>query len=195
MSAPQDHRSELKLDCDVLVVGGGAAGVAAAVVASRRGARVVLVERYGFCGGGAVAGLSGTICGMYAATNDVKAPPRQVVHGFLDEFVAAMERHGGLAAPVRYGKTFTRVHDPLVWREVADGLLTEAGVQVLFHTTVFGAPSRVEKKSKASSPTPKRDARRSRPRLPSTQAATLTSSRWPASHPSSGNTGECKIRR
>ena len=67
-----DHRSELKLDCDVLVVGGGAAGVAAAVIAARRGARVVLVEKYGFCGGGAVAGLSGTICGMYAATNDVK---------------------------------------------------------------------------------------------------------------------------
>ena len=139
MSSSQDHRSALKLDCDVLVVGGGAAGVAAAVIAARRGARVVLVERYGFCGGGAVAGLSGTICGMYAATNDANAPPRQLVHGFLDEFVAALEQRGGLAPPVRYGKTFTRVHDPLVWREAADALLSEAGVQVLFHTTVFGA--------------------------------------------------------
>jgi hypothetical protein len=134
-----DHRAAVRLDCDVLVVGGGAAGVAAAVVAARRGARVVLVERYGFCGGGAVAGLSGTICGMYAATNDCAAPPRQVVHGFLDTFVAEMERRGGLANPVRYGKTFTRVHDPLVWREAADALLAEAGVQVLFHTTVRGA--------------------------------------------------------
>ena len=135
----QDHRTALNLDCDVLVVGGGAAGVAAAVVAARRGVRVVLVERYGFCGGGAVAGMSGTICGMYAATNDVNAPPKQVVHGFLDEFVAAMEHRGGLAPPVRYGKTFTRVHDPLIWREAADALLAEAGVQVFFHTTVFGA--------------------------------------------------------
>ena len=123
----------------MLVVGGGAAGVAAAVVAARRGGRVILVEKYGFCGGGAVAGLSGTICGMYAATDDAKARPRQLVHGFLDEFVVAMERRGGLAPPVRYGKTFTRVHDPLVWREAADALLAEAGVQVLFHTTVFGA--------------------------------------------------------
>jgi FAD dependent oxidoreductase len=139
LSAVLDCRSELKLDCDVLVVGGGAAGVAAAIVAARRGARVVLVERYGFCGGGAVAGLSGTICGMYAATNNVNAPPQQVVHGFLDEFVAAMEQRGGLAAPVRYGKTFTRVHDPLVWREVADALLAEAGVHVFLHTTVVGA--------------------------------------------------------
>ena len=139
MSILLDCRSELKLDCDVLVVGGGAAGVAAAVVAARRGARVVLLERYGFCGGGAVAGLSGTVCGMYAATDDASAPPRQMVHGFLDEFVAALERRGGLAPPVRYGKTFTRVHDPLVWREAADALLAEAGVQVLLHTTVFGA--------------------------------------------------------
>src|SRR5579863_8411682 len=97
LSVSMDHRSELKFDCDVLVVGGGAAGVAAAVTAARRGARVVLVERYGFCGGGAVAGLSGTICGMYAATNNTSAPPRQVVHGFLDEFVVAMEQRGGLA--------------------------------------------------------------------------------------------------
>ncbi|MGC1553668.1 MAG: FAD-dependent oxidoreductase, partial [Bradyrhizobium sp.] len=139
MSDLLDLRSELKLDCDVLVVGGGAAGVAAAIIAARRGARVVLVEKYGFCGGGAVAGLSGTICGMYAATNDASAPPRQLVHGFLDEFVVAMEQRGGLAPPIRYGKTFTRVHDPLVWREAADALLMEAGVQVLFHTTVFGA--------------------------------------------------------
>jgi hypothetical protein len=134
-----DQRTALRLDCDVLVVGGGAAGVAAAVVASRRGARVTLVERYGFCGGGAVAGLSGTICGMYAATDDRNAPPQQVVHGFLDEFVAEMEQRGGLADPVRYGKTFTRVHDPLVWREAADALLARAGVEVLLHTTVTGA--------------------------------------------------------
>jgi hypothetical protein len=76
---------------------------------------------------------------MYAATDNRAAPPQQVVHGFLDEFVAAMERRHGLSGPLRYGKTFTRVHDPHVWREVADGLLAEAGVNVLFHTTAFGA--------------------------------------------------------
>jgi hypothetical protein len=50
-----------------------------------------------------------------------------------------LESRGGLTAPVRYGKTYTRVHDPLVWREAADHVLREAGVQVLFHTTVTGA--------------------------------------------------------
>jgi len=134
-----DRRMATRLDTDVLVVGGGAAGVAAAVTAARQGARVTLLEKYGFCGGGAVAGLSGTICGMYAATDNRAAPPLQVVHGFLDEFVAAMEYRHGLTEPLRYGKTFTRVHDPHVWREVADGLLAEAGVNVMFHTTVVGA--------------------------------------------------------
>ena len=139
MTAPTDRRPGFRIETDVLVAGGGAAGVAAAVTAARRGLKVTLVERYGFCGGGAVAGLSGTVCGLYAASADPGAPPEQVVFGFADEFVHLLESRGGLTAPVRYGKTYTRVHDPLVWREAADHVLREAGVQVLFHTTVTGA--------------------------------------------------------
>ncbi|NLN18222.1 MAG: FAD-dependent oxidoreductase, partial [Firmicutes bacterium] len=44
-------------EVDVLVCGGGPAGVCAAVAAARRGARVMLVERYGFFGGMSTAGL------------------------------------------------------------------------------------------------------------------------------------------
>ena len=134
-----DRRSRTVGDCDVLVVGGGAAGVATAVTAARCGRRVILVERYGFCGGGAVAGMSGTVCGLYAASDDRTRPPEQVVFGFADEFVRLLEQRGGLAAPVRYGKTYTRVHDPLVWREAADYALGEARVQVVLHCTVTGA--------------------------------------------------------
>ena len=42
---------------DVLVAGGGPAGIAAAAAAARVGARTVLVERYGYLGGLATAGL------------------------------------------------------------------------------------------------------------------------------------------
>jgi FAD dependent oxidoreductase len=132
-----DKRPGFSIDSDVVVAGGGAAGVAAAVTAARQGLRVVLVERYGFCGGGAVAGMSGTVCGLYAASENA-ARPQQVVFGFADEFVQLLESRGGLTPPVRYGKTWTRVHDPLVWREAADHLVREAGVQVLFHSTVTG---------------------------------------------------------
>ena len=42
---------------DVLVAGGGPTGIAAALAAAREGARTMLVERYGYLGGMATAGL------------------------------------------------------------------------------------------------------------------------------------------
>jgi hypothetical protein len=131
----RDMRPVETIEADVFVAGGGAAGLAAAVTAARQGCRVVLAERYGFCGGGAVAGLSGTVCGLYEAS-DGDAPPNQLVHGFVDEFIAMMRARGGLGEPVKYGKTYTVVHDPLVWREVGDALLREAGITVIYHATV-----------------------------------------------------------
>ena len=135
--ARYDGRPDLPVlaDVDVLVVGAGAAGVAAATVAAEAGRSVLLIERYGFCGGAAVAGMSGTICGMYLA-HDEPSPPVQVVFGFTERFRQELVKRGGLTEPQRYGKTFTVTHDPLVWREVADDLLESAGVQILFHTVV-----------------------------------------------------------
>jgi hypothetical protein len=133
-----DVRTVDDLQCDVLVIGGGAAGVATAVTARRQGLKVVLLERYGFCGGGAVAGLSGTVCGMYLATDRVAAKPEPVVFGFAQEFCKLLEERGGLGAPLRYGKTWTRVHDPLVWRDAADALLSETGVHVIYHAVATG---------------------------------------------------------
>lgn len=70
-----DHCLPVLAEVDVAVVGGGAAGVAAAETAARRGRSTLLIERYGFCGGAAVAGMSGTICGMYLSTErDVNRP-------------------------------------------------------------------------------------------------------------------------
>ncbi len=43
-------------EADVIVVGGGPGGLGAAVMAARAGARVLLIERYGFLGGMATAG-------------------------------------------------------------------------------------------------------------------------------------------
>jgi len=123
-------------EIDVLVVGGGAAGVAAAETSANMGKSTYLIEKYGFCGGAAVAGLSGTICGMYNAGDDPE--PKQVVFGFTERFRQELAKRGGVTEPQMYGKTFTVTHDPLVWREVADDLLEAAGVTVLFHTAVTG---------------------------------------------------------
>lgn len=133
-----DTRERLAATADVVVIGGGAAGVAAATTAARAGQKVVLLERYGFCGGGAVAGLSGTVCGMYLATDRQAQKPEQVVFGFADEFLNNLRAVGGVTEPVRYGKTYTLVHDPLAWKNVADRMLTDAGVEVIFHASVTG---------------------------------------------------------
>lgn len=126
----------LLADVDVVVVGGGAAGVAAATVCAENGLSVVIVEKYGFFGGAAVAGMSGTICGLFMATDH--GEPNQVVHGFTERFRAELAERGGVTAPQKYGKTWTVAHDPLVWREVADAQLERAGVRILLHTTVTG---------------------------------------------------------
>ena len=135
-----DHLPDLPVlrEVDVLVVGGGSAGVAAATVCGRNGLSTALIEKYGFCGGAAVAGLSGTICGMFMASDKEDRQPEQVVFGFTEEFRNRLAKRGGVTEPQIYGKTYTVTHDPLVWREVADECLEEAGVEVFFHTTVTG---------------------------------------------------------
>lgn len=135
-----EHTPDLPVlaEVEVLVIGGGPAGVAAAETAGRLGKNTWLIEKYGFCGGAAVAGLSGTICGMYMASDDENAQPDQVVFGFTERFRQALENKGGVTAPQRYGKTYTVTHDPLMWREVADDFLEQANVKTLFHTSVTG---------------------------------------------------------
>ncbi len=55
------RQTDVCAEVDVLVCGGGSAGVAAAVAAARGGARVLLLERYGYLGGLATGGLVITV--------------------------------------------------------------------------------------------------------------------------------------
>src|ERR1700712_3288815 len=56
---------------------------------------------------------------------------------FASRFIELMKPRGGITEPQRYGNTYTLTHDPLVWREAGDHFLGEAGVHVLFHSTVI----------------------------------------------------------
>ena len=133
-----DHGLPVLAEPDVVVIGGGAAGISAATTAAEAGLSVLLVERYGFCGGNAVAGFSGTICGLYYASEKAKNRPEQAVYGFAERVRQAMLARDGLTDPQQYGKTYTVTHDPLAWRETGDAFMEEAGVRVLYHTLLVG---------------------------------------------------------
>ena len=92
---------------DVVVVGGGPAGIAASTTAAELGHKTLLIERLGYCGGAAVSGMSGTICGLYLTVEEPRrTQPQQVIFGFAERFRAALEADG-VASP---GPRFTVVH-------------------------------------------------------------------------------------
>jgi hypothetical protein len=127
--------AEVISEPDVCVIGGGAAGLSAAVGAARTGLSVLLIEKYGFCGGATVAGLSGTICGLFSSGNN----PEQIVFGFADEFAAKLKEKNGAKEPVKFGRTKLIPHDSFVWKETADRFLSEENIKVLYHSNFIKA--------------------------------------------------------
>ena len=124
-------------DFDVLVVGGGPAGLAAAVSAARHGARTLLVERYGFLGGMGTAGGVTNFAGLYGRREGVMQP---LVRGVADELLARIETLGGLNATQDglQGRIRVRAYDVAAYKCAADGLLLDAGVELLFHAWATG---------------------------------------------------------
>lgn len=117
-------------ECDVLVVGGGSAGSSAAVAAARSGARVILIERYGFLGGTGAAVLD-TFYGFFTPGSVEK----KVVGGIPDEVVGGLERRGVLLKrPNTYGAGAGLTYDSETLKVVWDEMVSGAGVRVLFHT-------------------------------------------------------------
>lgn len=106
---------------DVLVIGGGPGGVPAAVAAARAGARTLLVERYGFLGGMATAGLVNPFMGYWAGK-------RPVIAGIFAEMMDRLRAEGALA---KDNQTF----DEEAYKFVLDDIVRESGADVLFHTT------------------------------------------------------------
>lgn len=121
-------------DVDVCVVGGGPAGVCAAVGAAKAGARVFLVERYGFLGGMWTAGMVLTLAGY----NSWLRPYRRCVGGVPGEWLARAAAMGG----AEDNEGWVLNSDPEVMKLVADEMLAEAGVERLYHT--WGARPIVE---------------------------------------------------
>src|SRR5215510_6225469 len=117
-----DQRS---LRYDVVVVGGGAAGLAAAVASAHAGAHTALVERYGFLGGMATAGMVSTICGLYHTSSS--GPPEPLNAGFAETVAQKLGAMPGCSAPVRRGRTHVLPYTPFAFACLADELTATAG--------------------------------------------------------------------
>ena len=129
---------------DVVVCGGGPAGIGAAVGAADAGARVALVERYGFLGGNATAALVMPLMSYHTQKHrrekrgDVSLLPTDhgegdpVIGGVLRRLLLQLVQHGGAIAP-SIDTGYTVPFDPEAFKSVALNLLDEAGVRFLFH--------------------------------------------------------------
>lgn len=129
---------------DVLVCGAGLAGIGAAVAAARTGAKTLVVERNGFAGGFFTAIIGSAFDGF---VDERTGTP--VVGGIVFEMLERM----GVIAPgqgpkLRYNVngdlSFVEMHpdrviprcDPERFKRAADAILTEAGIEILYHSQV-----------------------------------------------------------
>ncbi len=118
---------------DVIVSGGGPAGVAAALSAARRGARVLLLERYGFCGGMATAGLVNPWAGhaWHDHVDEQGGRRASLIGGIFKEVNLRLQAGGGFGSALS-----DSAFDEELLKRVYDALLGEAGVEVRYHSYV-----------------------------------------------------------
>jgi hypothetical protein len=125
------------LSYDVVVVGGGAAGLAAAVAAAGAGARTALIERYGFLGGMATAGMVSTVCGLYHAASSCR--PEPLNEGFPEMFARRLAGMPGCEKPVRRGRTFVLPYTPFAFACLCDELTADVlRLDVYLHAYLVG---------------------------------------------------------
>ncbi|HOK55718.1 MAG TPA: FAD-dependent oxidoreductase [bacterium] len=118
------------MEKDIIVIGGGPAGMASAWGCAKQGAKVLLIERYGFLGGMATAGFVGSILGHYL---NEKEP---AVSGFLKFLIEKTYQMDGCekweSAFRKYGISF----DSEILKISSEKLLLEEKVEILYHSFV-----------------------------------------------------------
>jgi hypothetical protein len=129
------------LACDVLVAGGGVAGVAAAVSASRRGSRVVLIEKNGQLGGTGTRGLLRSLCGLYL--NGDTLPGDTLNPGIVREIVFALHARSPYRTVQKTGQVYVLPYEGAELASVFEGLCKSEGrLTVLLGSCVVAAATR-----------------------------------------------------
>jgi hypothetical protein len=129
---------------DVVVAGGGTAGVFAALSAARQGAKTMLIEAKGYCGGIAVEGGTAihSFYNLYTAFPGCKK--RKVVQGIPAEFMDRLTARGGCTGypEMETGRGYDSICtaiDTELYKVLAFEMLEEAGVFVAVNTLLVEA--------------------------------------------------------
>lgn len=122
----------MEKEFDIIVAGGGFSGVAAAVAAAREGAGVLLLERYGFLGGMATAGLVNPFMAYTVHKNEKELDwDRKVNQGIFKSILEELAKLEGL----HYNKT---TFNEELLKLVLDRMLKKYNISVLLHSYVTG---------------------------------------------------------
>ena len=113
---------------DLIVVGGGLTGTAAAVSAAREGLSVLLIEQSGSLGGAISTNLVFPF--MRYWTDMENAERKWLSAGIFTEMCRRANAYAPAQLPTDYSTE--------AFQFALDDMTGEAGVQVLFHGTLFG---------------------------------------------------------
>ena len=120
---------------DLAVIGCGIAGCMAAVAAARNGCNVLAIDEAGYPGGALTAMGTGPMMTFHAGKT-------QVVRGLAQEMVDRLVERGFSPGHTVDSTGYTYTVTPFSsegMKRILEEMMTEAGVTVLYHTTVYKA--------------------------------------------------------
>ena len=155
MIVHESLETKITATCDILVCGGGFAGISAALAAARQGKKVILLERQYMLGGLGTAGLVTVylpICDGFG---------KQVSFGIAEELLRLSVSMGAETSHRRYPENwltecdaskrtkndprFETQYNPQLFAILAEQLLLDAGVEILYGTYAVAVHKAMDK--------------------------------------------------